>query len=94
MRFFILMVDYGRSGREAVVNPEHNRADIIAQARDLLASRDRDIAFVKLVDGDSIEDVTAGIVTEAAAGLAAAEPVDRMALAFDHARDLRKHAEP
>ena len=90
MQFFILMIDYGRRGREAVIDPEHTRREIVSQARDLLAQADRSIAFVKFVDGNFIEDVTAEIVAEAGADIEA-EPINRLALVFDHGRDLRKH---
>jgi len=90
MQFFILMIDYGRQGREAIVDPEHTRREIVSQVRDILAKADRSVAFVKLVDGNFIEDVTGEIVAEALADIEA-EPIDHATLAFDHARDLHKH---
>lgn len=70
MQFYILMIDYGRDvtkvhGLEAVVNPELTRRDIINQARDIIAGDRHSIAFIKYVDGNFIEDVTADILAEA-----------------------------
>ena len=90
MQFYILMIDYGRRGREAVVDPEHTRREIVAQARDVIAGADKRIAFIKFVDGNLVEDVTADVVAEARADIEA-EPINRQLNAFDHARDHRKH---
>ncbi len=73
MQFYILMVDYGKSypgktgpsGLEAVVQPELTRRAIVEQARDIIKADRNAIAFVKFVDGNFIEDVTAEIVAEA-----------------------------
>lgn len=70
MQFFILMVDFGKGpqrpmGLEAVVQPELTRSDIVAQARDILSEGRNAIAFIKFVDGNFIEDVTAEIIAEA-----------------------------
>jgi hypothetical protein len=75
MQFYILMVDYGKSypgkrgpsGFEAVVSPEHTRRQIVSEVADLLASNDHSVSFVKHVDGNFIEDVTAEIVRDAKA---------------------------
>ncbi len=99
MQFYILMIDYGYKhptqdgprGMEAVCNPEFTRRQIVEEARDILASSDRSITFVKFVDGNYIEDVTAEICTEAGHPDAPLSPVNRQAARFDHARDLRKH---
>jgi hypothetical protein len=74
MQFYILMVDYPRrvfedhifpAGREAIVNPELTRRDIVDQARDIISEGRNSIAFVKQVDGNFICDVTQEIVAEA-----------------------------
>ena len=73
MQFYILMIDYGKSypgkrgpsGFEAVCNPEHTRRQIVSEVADLLASSGREVHFVKFVDGNFVEDVTADIINEA-----------------------------
>ena len=65
MQFFILMIDYGRKGLEAVVQPELTRRAIVEQVRDILAEGRNRVAFVKFVDGNFIEDVTEEITGEA-----------------------------
>lgn len=72
MQFFILMVDFGKGpqrpmGLEAVVQPELTRRDIVEQARDIIKKGRHEIAFVKFVDGNFIDDCTAEIVAEASA---------------------------
>lgn len=91
---YLLMIDYGRS-REAVCNPEHTRRDIVAEVRDLLAKpRGRSVAFVKFIDGNFIEDVTADIMDEVETEIVSeglATMAEREMARRDHARDLRKH---
>lgn len=74
MQFYILMIDFGKGpkrpmGLEGVVSPEFTRRQIVSEVKDLLASRDRSVAFVKFVDGNYIEDITAEIVSEAEAAM-------------------------
>lgn len=90
MQMYILMVDFGRRGLEAIVQPELTRRAIVEQARDILASDDKTIAFVKFVDGGYIEDVTAEICLEAGEPDAPLSPVNRQANAWDHARNHRE----
>ena len=67
MQFYTLMIDYGRDGREAIVNPEETRVGILKEARDLLANpRGRTIAFIWNVRaGEPPEDITKEIIAEA-----------------------------
>lgn len=75
MQFFILMVDYGKSypgkrgpsGFEAICNPEHTRRQIVSEVADLLSSDRHSVHFVKFVDGNDMQDVTAEIVRDAKA---------------------------
>lgn len=95
--YYILMIDYGRGlrrpqGLEAIVQPELTRRAIVEQARDIIASDNRQIAFVKFVDGNFIEDVTADICAEAGYPDAPLSPVDRIAIKQDHDRALRKES--
>lgn len=71
MQFYILMVDYGKGpqrpmGLEAIVSPEQTRRQVVEEVRDILRKGRNAVAFVKSVDGNFIEDVTAEIVAEAA----------------------------
>ncbi len=73
MQFYILMIDYGKprpgrpspSGLEAVVQPELTRRQIVELTADIILSGRNEIAFIKFVDGNFIEDVTAEILAEA-----------------------------
>ncbi len=88
--YYVLCLDYGRDGREAIVDPEETRRQVVTCARDILAKGDREISFVHFVHDGAAEDITAEIIAEAQADIEA-EPIDRDAWHRDHERDLRKH---
>ncbi|MBR0774417.1 hypothetical protein JQ543_02460 [Bradyrhizobium diazoefficiens] len=88
MQYFVVMIDYGRRGREAVVDPEITRREVISR---VTSGEYNNISFIhEIVDG-SVEDVTETILTEAALPQIPPEDVDLQAIRLDHARDLRKH---
>ena len=60
--YFVVMEDFRSAGQEAIVHPEHNRAEIIRR----LKSRDyKDVAFIhEIVDGIAT-DVTLELISEA-----------------------------
>jgi len=60
--YFVVMIDYGRRGREAVVDPEVTRREVI----DRIRSREYEpIAFIhEVVDGHA-SDVTNELLKEA-----------------------------
>jgi hypothetical protein len=67
MNYFIAMIDYGRRGREAVVDPEVTRTELIARIR---SGELKNIIFIHEVNdfGDghlAVSDVTDEIMAEA-----------------------------
>ncbi|MFL6809959.1 MAG: hypothetical protein ACJ8FD_13225 [Bradyrhizobium canariense] len=88
MQYFVVMIDYGRRGREAVVDPEITRREVISR---VASGEYRNISFIQEIVENSVEDVTEAILAEAALPRIAPEEVDLQALRLDHARDLRKH---
>ena len=87
MQYFVVMIDYGRRGREAVVDPEVTRREVIAR---IASGEDTNISFIHEVADRSVADVTEEILAEAPLPEVAIDDVredDR----FDHAHDLRKH---
>lgn len=60
--YFVAMIDYGRDGREAVVDPEVTRAGVIDRIR---SGEWKNVSFVHFVHDGLCEDVTEEIVTEA-----------------------------
>lgn len=61
--YFVVMVDFGRRGLQAVVSPEETRRDIISNiARGEYRG---EIAFIHAISGSCVEDVTAEITAEA-----------------------------
>ncbi|EJN15837.1 hypothetical protein PMI42_00602 [Bradyrhizobium sp. YR681] len=88
MQYFVVMIDYGRRGREAVVDPEITRREVISR---VTSGEYQNISFIHEIVDNSVEDVTETILAEAALPRIAPEEVDLQAIRLDHARDLRKH---
>ena len=88
MQYFVVMIDYGRRGREAVVDPEITRREVISR---VASGEYRDICFIHEIADLTVDDITAEILAEAAIPEIAASGADLQADRFDHARDLRKH---
>jgi hypothetical protein len=89
MQYFVVMLDYGRSGREAVVDPEITRRDVVSR---IASGEYKNISFIHEIADNAVDDVTEEILAEAALPEVAADGADLQADCFDHARDLRKHA--
>jgi hypothetical protein len=87
MQYFVVMIDYGRRGREAIVDPEITRREVISR---ILSGEYKNISFIHEIAGCSVEDVTTDILTEAALPEVPITAADLQASRFDHARDLRK----
>jgi hypothetical protein len=85
MQYFVVMIDYGRRGREAIVDPEITRREVISR---VASGEYRNISFIHEI---AVEDVTADILSEAALPDLGAAGADLQASQFDHIRDLRKH---
>ncbi|WP_426614643.1 hypothetical protein [Bradyrhizobium sp. McL0616] len=88
MQYFVVMIDYGRRGREAIVDPEITRREVVSR---ITSGEYQNISFIHEVVENSVEDVTEAILTEAALPELPPEDVDLQATRLDHARDLRKH---
>jgi hypothetical protein len=88
MQYFVVMLDYGRRGREAVVDPEVTRREVVAR---VASGEYRNISFIHEIVDRSVDDVTAEILAEAALPEVETSEADLQASRFDHIRDLRKH---
>jgi hypothetical protein len=88
MQYFVVMIDYGRRGREAIVDPEITRREVIARVN---SGEYSNISFIHEIAGSSVEDVTADIMAEARLPEVESEEIDFQTARFDHLRDLRKH---
>jgi hypothetical protein len=88
MQYFVVMIDYGRRGREAVVDPEITRREVISR---VTSGEYRNISFIHEIVDQSVEDVTEAILTEAALPQVPPDDIDLQAIRLDHAHDLRKH---
>jgi len=88
MQYFVVMIDYGRRGREAIVDPEITRREVVSR---VASGEYRNISFIHEIVDRSVDDITAEILAEAAIPEIPTNGADLQADAFDHARDLRKH---
>ena len=88
MQYFVVMIDYGRRGREAIVDPEITRREVVSR---IASGEYANISFIHEIADRNVEDVTEEILSEAALPEIATSGADLQAACFDHARDLRKH---
>ena len=88
MQYFVVMIDYGRRGREAIVDPEITRREVISR---VASGEYRNISFIHEIADCAVEDITADILAEAALPEVTDADTDLQAARFDHAHDLRKH---
>jgi hypothetical protein len=88
MQYFVVMIDYGRRGRETIVDPKITRREVILRIE---SGEYKNLSFIHEISDSSLEDVTADILAEAALPEIATTGADLQAGTFDHARDLRKH---
>ena len=88
MQYFVVMIDYGRRGRKAVVDPEITRREVIAR---IVSGEYKNVSFIHEIADSAVEDVTADIFAEAALPEIGMAGADLQANEFDHIRDLRKH---
>lgn len=68
--YFVVMIDYGRRGREAIVDPEITRSGVVDRIK---SGEYKTIAFIHRVEGCLVEDVTNELLKEA--GFYDMEPV-------------------
>ena len=88
MQYFVVMIDYGRRGREAIVDPEVTRREVVSR---IASGEYCNISFIHEIVDCAVEDVTEEILAEAALPEIAATDADLQASRFDYFRDLRKH---
>ena len=88
MQYFVVMIDYGRRGREAIVDPEITGREVISR---VASGEYRNISFIHEIADQSVDDITADILAEAAIPELPPTGADLQARRFDHARDLRRH---
>jgi hypothetical protein len=88
MQYFVVMIDYGRRGREAIVDPEITRREVVSR---VASGEYRNISFIHEIVDSTVEDITADILTEAAVPEIAGADADLQASRLDHLHDLRKH---
>jgi hypothetical protein len=88
MQYFVVMIDYGRRGREAIVDPEITRREVISR---VASGEYKNISFIHEIADSAVNDITAEIMAETAVPEIPMSGADVQASGFDHVRDLRKH---
>ncbi len=88
MQYFVVMIDYGRRGREAIVDPEITRREVVSR---VASGEYGNISFIHEIADATVEDITADILAEAALPEIASTDAYLQADRFDHLRDMRKH---
>jgi hypothetical protein len=61
MQYFVVMIDYGRRGREAIVDPEVTRREVVAR---VTSGEYRNISFIHEIVDSTVQDITADILSE------------------------------
>jgi len=88
MQYFVVMIDYGRRGREAIVDPEMTRREVISR---VASGEYRNISFIHEIADSGVDDITADIIAEADIPDIGMTEADLQAANIDHIRDFRKH---
>ena len=88
MQYFVVMIDFGRRGREAIVDPEITPREVISR---VTSGEYRNISFIHEIADSAVNDVTAEIMAETALPEIPMTGAGLQANGLDHARDLRKH---
>ena len=60
--YFVTMIDYGKRGREAVVDPEITRREIVNR---IASGEYQNICFIHHVEDGLVEDVTSELIDTA-----------------------------
>ena len=56
MQYFVVMIDYGRRGREAIVDPEITRREVVAR---VASGEYKNISFIHEIADSAVDDITA-----------------------------------
>jgi len=88
MQYFVVMIDYGRRGREAIVDPEITRREVISR---ISSGEYANISFIHEIADNAVEDITEEMLAEAEVPEITTSGAELQADRFDHVRDLRKH---
>jgi hypothetical protein len=93
MEYFIVMIDFGRAGREAIVNPEMTRRrGAVEYVREKIGDG-KTISFIHRIRDCTVEDVTNELLKEAGFYEQELPEVDHRSIRFDRNHDHRKNYE-
>ena len=61
LQYFVVMIDYGRRGREPIVDPEITRREVISR---VISGEYRNISFIHEIADCAVDDITAEILAK------------------------------
>ena len=88
MQYFVVMIDYGRRGREAIVDPEITRREVISR---IVSGEYSNISFIHEIADSGGRRHHRRDPGGSRPARYRGSGADLQANRFDHARDLRKH---
>ena len=88
MNYYVVMIDFGRRGLEAIVQPEITRREVLSRLR---SGEYKDVSFIHHILDGICEVVTDELIEAAGLPEENVREIDMNDIVFDHKRDLRKH---
>jgi hypothetical protein len=89
MQYFVVMIDYGRCGREAIVDPEITRREVVSR---VASGEYKNISFIREIADSAVNDVGRDCGRDSPSRSRDNWRAELQADSFDHhARDLAKH---
>ena len=85
--YFVVAIDYGRRGIEAIVDPEITRREVVFRIR---TGEYKDVSFIHHIHDGICEVVTDELIAEAALPEENVREIDLKVLRWDHRRALAK----
>lgn len=64
--YYVVMIDFGKRGLEAIVDPEITRRGVVAR---ITSGEYTNIAFIHSINGPHVENVTDELMAEAGVGV-------------------------
>ena len=88
MQYFVVMIDYGRRGREAIVDPEITRREVVSR---VTSGEYKNISFIHEIADCAVDNAECQRHVGRQLPSRVSECPELRVSRFDHARDLAKH---
>ena len=87
MNYFVVAIDYGRRGIEAIVDPEITRREVVSRLR---SGEYRDVSFIHHIHDGICEVVTDELIEAAGMPEENVREIDLKVIGWDRKRDREK----